>query len=202
VALPIVLYSVQGRTGINIEPATVARLAKIPNIVGIKEASGNVAQMAAILNAVPTDFIVLSGDDAITLPVISLGGHGVISVASNEIPADMANLTRLALQGDFAGAREIHRRYHALMEINFVESNPGPVKMAMAEMGLLEATWRLPLVAPKAENRARICAVLEALGLIIPTVGSIEVVSRESAVEVAPQPAAPVVERVHAAIAS
>ena len=202
VPLPIVLYSVQGRTGINIEAATIARLAKIPNIVGIKEASGNVGQMAAILNAVPADFIVLSGDDAITLPVISLGGHGVISVASNEIPADMAKLAHLALQGDFAGAREIHRRYHALMEINFVESNPVPVKMAMAEMGLLDATWRLPLVAPKTENRARICAVLEALGLIIPTVGSIEVVSREGAVDVARQPAAPVVERVHAAIAS
>jgi len=202
VALPIVLYSVQGRTGINIEPATVARLAKIPNIVGIKEASGNVAQMATILNLVPEDFIVLSGDDAITLAVISLGGRGVISVASNEIPADMANLTHLALQGDFAGAREIHRRYHALMEVNFLESNPGPVKMAMAEMGLLDATWRLPLVAPKAENRARICGVLETLGLTIPTVGSIEVVSRESAASAALPPVAPAAERVHAAIAS
>ena len=166
VSLPIILYSVQGRTGVNIEPATVKRLAAIENIVGIKEASGNVSQMAAILNAVPDDFIVLSGDDAITLPVISLGGRGVISVVSNEIPAEMSQLTRLALQGDFAGARAIHRRYHALMEINFVESNPIPVKTAMAEMGLLEPVWRLPLVAPKAENQARICGVLESLGLI------------------------------------
>jgi len=184
VPLPIILYSVQGRTGVNIEPSTVRRLAEIKNIVGIKEASGNVSQMAAILNAVLDDFIVLSGDDAITLPVISLGGRGVISVVSNEIPAEMSQLTRLALQGDFAGARAIHRRYHPLMEINFVESNPIPVKAAMAEMGLLEAAWRLPLVAPKAENQARIRAVLEALGLV----------SRPAAV--------PTVERVHAAFAN
>jgi len=166
VPLPIILYSVQGRTGVNIEPATVKRLSQIENIVGIKEASGNVSQMAAILNAVPEEFIVLSGDDAITLPLISLGGRGVISVVSNEIPGEMSRLTRAALQGDFRTAREIHRRYHPLMEINFVESNPGPVKAAMAEMGLLEAAWRLPLVAPKAENQARIRAVLESLELI------------------------------------
>ncbi len=166
VPLPIILYSVQGRTGVNIEPGTVKRLAEIENIVGIKEASGNVSQMAAILNAVPEGFIVLSGDDAITLPVISLGGRGVISVVSNEVPAEMSQLTRLALQGDFPAARAIHRRYHPLMEINFVESNPIPVKAAMAEMGLLEPVWRLPLVPPKAENQARIRAVLEALGLV------------------------------------
>ncbi|HKV62659.1 MAG TPA: 4-hydroxy-tetrahydrodipicolinate synthase [Candidatus Acidoferrum sp.] len=164
--VPIILYSVQGRTGVNIEPGTVKRLAEIENIVGIKEASGNVSQMAAILNAVPDDFIVLSGDDAITLPVISLGGRGVISVVSNEIPAEMAQLTRLAVNGDFAGARAIHRRFHSLMEVNFVESNPIPVKAAMAEMGLLEAVWRLPLVAPRAENQARVRAVLEALDLV------------------------------------
>lgn len=173
VALPIILYSVQGRTGVNIEPATVKRLAQIENIVGIKEASGNVAQMAAILNVVPDDFIVLSGDDAITLPVISLGGRGVISVASNEIPAEMAQLTRFALHGDFSRAREIHRRYHPLMEINFVESNPIPVKAALAEMGLLEPVWRLPLVPPKAENQGRIRAVLESLGLVQSGISSI-----------------------------
>src|SRR6202035_6067146 len=115
VALPIVLYSVQGRTGVNIEPATVKRLAGIENIVGIKEASGNIGQMAAILNIVPDDFFVLSGDDAITLPLIALGGRGVISVVSNEIPAEMTQLARLALQGDISGARQIHRRYHSLM---------------------------------------------------------------------------------------
>jgi 4-hydroxy-tetrahydrodipicolinate synthase len=184
VSLPIILYSVPGRTGVNIEPVTVKRLAQIENIIGIKEASGNVSQMAGILNAVPEDFIVLSGDDAITLPVMALGGRGVISVVSNEIPAEMTELTRLALAGDFAGARAIHRRYHPLMEVNFVESNPIPVKAAMAEMGLLEPVWRLPLVPPKTENQARIRAVLETLGLV----------SRPVAV--------PTVERVHAAFAN
>jgi 4-hydroxy-tetrahydrodipicolinate synthase len=166
VRLPLILYSVQGRTGVNIEPATVQRLAQAQNIVGIKEASGNISQMAAILNIVPDEFIVLSGDDAITLPLIALGGRGVISVVSNEIPAEMAQLTRLAVQGDFEHAREIHRRFHPLMEINFVESNPIPVKAAMAEMGLLEPVWRLPLVPPKAENQARIRGVLESLELL------------------------------------
>jgi 4-hydroxy-tetrahydrodipicolinate synthase len=166
VELPIILYSVQGRTGINIEPATVARLAGIKNIVGIKEASGSIAQMAAILNCVPEDFVVLSGDDAITLPLIALGGRGVISVVSNEIPAEMTEMVRLALRGNIWGAREIHRRFHPLMEVNFVESNPGPVKTALAEMGLLEPVWRLPLVAPKRENRERIVGVLNSLGLV------------------------------------
>lgn len=166
VDLPIILYSVQGRTGVNIEPGTVQRLAQIPNIVGIKEASGNIGQMANILNVVPEDFIVLSGDDAITLPLIALGGRGVISVVSNEIPAEMTRLVQLALSGDFAGARAIHRRFLPLMEINFVESNPIPVKAAMAEMGLLQPVWRLPLVAPKAESLARIRAVLEPLQLL------------------------------------
>jgi 4-hydroxy-tetrahydrodipicolinate synthase len=165
VSLPIILYSVQGRTGVNIEPATVKRLAGIENIIGIKEASGSIGQMAAILNIVPDDFIVLSGDDAITLPLIALGGRGVISVVSNEIPAEMTQLVRLAMHGNIFGAREIHRRFHSLMEVNFVESNPIPVKAAMAEMGLLGPCWRLPLVAPKAENLARVRDVLASLGL-------------------------------------
>jgi 4-hydroxy-tetrahydrodipicolinate synthase len=164
-SLPIILYSVQGRTGINIDPATVKRLASIDNIVGIKEASGNVGQMAAILNLVPEDFIVLSGDDAITLPLISLGGRGVISVVSNEIPAEMSQMVHSALQGNYTRARELHRRFHPLMEINFVESNPIPVKAAMAEMGLLEPAWRLPLVPLRAENLSRIRGVLDSLGL-------------------------------------
>jgi 4-hydroxy-tetrahydrodipicolinate synthase len=165
IPLPIILYSVQGRTGVNIDPPTVKRLAEIDNIIGIKEASGNISQMAAILNAVPEDFIVLSGDDVITLPLIALGGRGVVSVVSNEIPAEMTYLTSLCLEGDFPGAQEMQRRYHALMEINFVETNPIPVKAAMAEMGLLEPVWRLPLVPPKAENQARIRSVLVSLGL-------------------------------------
>jgi 4-hydroxy-tetrahydrodipicolinate synthase len=166
VPLPIILYSVPGRTGVNIEPATVERLAATQNIIGIKEASGNLSQMATILNAVPDDFIVLSGDDALTLPLISLGGRGVISVVANEIPAEMERLTRLGLQGDFWGAREIHRKFHPLMEINFVESNPIPVKAAMAEMGLLEPVWRLPLVPPSAANHSRIRTVLQSLGMV------------------------------------
>lgn len=181
-ARPIVVYSVQGRTGVNVEPATVRRLSAIENIVGIKEASGNVSQMAAILNVVPEDFLVLSGDDAITLPVISLGGGGVISVVSNEIPAQMTQLTHLALDGHFDAARRIHRRVHPLMEVNFVESNPIPVKAAMAQMGLLEPVWRLPLVRPKAENEARIHAVLESLELL--------------------HAGSPSIERVHAAAAN
>lgn len=163
--LPIVLYNVPGRCGTNLEPATVKRLAAISNIVGIKEASGNIAQMSALANAVSDDFVILSGDDAITLPLFALGGRGVISVASNEIPAEMAQLCRHGLRGEFAQVREIHRRFLPLMEINFVESNPIPVKAALASMGLLEPVWRLPLVAPKAENRERIQAVLESLQL-------------------------------------
>jgi 4-hydroxy-tetrahydrodipicolinate synthase len=166
VNLPIILYSVQGRTGVNIEPPTVLRLSQIKNIVGIKEASGNISQMGAILNLVPKDFLVLSGDDSLTLPLISLGGRGLISVASNEIPAEMTRLVQSALSGDFAEARRLHFQYLSLMDINFVESNPIPVKAALAEMGLLQPVWRLPLVSPKPENLARIRAVLESLNLL------------------------------------
>ena len=163
--LPIVLYNVPGRCGTNLEPATVKRLAPISNIVGIKEASGNIGQMCSLANAVPDDFVILSGDDAITLPLFALGGRGVISVASNEIPEEMGQLCRHGLRREFEQARKIHRRFLPLMEINFVESNPIPVKAALALMGLLEPVWRLPLVAPKAENRERIQAVLESLQL-------------------------------------
>jgi 4-hydroxy-tetrahydrodipicolinate synthase len=166
VNLPIILYSVQGRTGVNIEPSTVLRLSQIQNIVGIKEASGNISQMGAILNLVPKDFLVLSGDDSLTLPLISLGGRGLISVASNEIPAEMTRLVQSALSGNFAEARRLHFQYLSLMDINFVESNPIPVKAALAEMGLLQPVWRLPLVSPKPENLARSRAVLESLNLI------------------------------------
>jgi 4-hydroxy-tetrahydrodipicolinate synthase len=163
--LPIVLYNVPGRCGTNLEPATVKRLAPISNIVGIKEASGNIGQMCSLANAVPDDFVILSGDDAITLPLFALGGRGVISVASNEIPEEMGQLCRHGLRREFEQARKIHRRFLPLMEINFVESNPIAVKAALALMGLLEPVWRLPLVAPKAENRERIQAVLESLQL-------------------------------------
>ncbi|HEV2856266.1 MAG TPA: 4-hydroxy-tetrahydrodipicolinate synthase [Thermoanaerobaculia bacterium] len=164
--LPIVVYNVPGRTALNVEPATLARLAEIETVVGVKEASGNISQIAAIFQAVPEDFAVLSGDDAITLPVIALGGVGVISVVSNEVPFAMARLTSLCLEGDFPAAREMQRRLHALMEINFIESNPGPVKAAMALMGLIEPVWRLPAVPPKPESLKKIEKVLLGLGLI------------------------------------
>ncbi len=164
--LPIVLYNVPGRCGTNLEPATVKRLAAIENIVDIKEASGNISQMAALANAVPDDFVILSGDDAITLPMFALGGRGVISVASNEIPAEMAQLCRHGLRGEFAEARAIHRKFLPLMEINFAESNPIPVKAALSLMGLLEPVWRLPMTPPKAENLMRIQTVLESLQLV------------------------------------
>jgi len=166
VRFPIVLYNVPGRTGVNLEPTTVARLAEIDNIVGIKEASGNISQMGAVLNSVPENFAVLSGDDAMMLPLASLGGVGVISVVSNEVPADMTEFVRYCLGRDFVRARELHRKYLPLMEVNFVESNPGPVKAAMALMGLLEPVWRLPLVAPSAQNTTKIRGVLESLSLL------------------------------------
>ena len=165
VPLPIVVYSVQGRTGVNVEPSTLARLAQIENIVGVKEASGNIAQMANVIHEVPERFLVLSGDDAITIPLISLGGRGVISVASNEIPAEMTAIAQAALRNDYAEARKLQRRYLPLMNVNFVESNPIPVKAAMGMMGLLEPYFRLPMVPPTEGNRAKIEKVLDACGL-------------------------------------
>jgi 4-hydroxy-tetrahydrodipicolinate synthase len=163
--LPIVLYSVQGRTGVNIEPATLARLAKIDNIVAVKEASGNIGQMATVLHEVPADFVVLSGDDSITIPLAALGGRGIISVASNEIPAEMTAIAQACLRNDFPAARAIQAKFLPLMNINFVESNPIPVKAAMALMGLLQPVWRLPMVPPSAANLAKIEAVLAEVGL-------------------------------------
>lgn len=165
VKMPIVVYSVQSRTGVNVEPATLKRLSEIEYVVGVKEASGNIAQMAQVVHQVPPGFTVLSGDDAITIPLIALGGKGVISVASNEIPKQMTDLTHAALRGDFEGARNLQRRYLPLMDINFVESNPIPVKAAMSIMGLLKPVWRLPMVPPSEANRAKIEQVLESLSL-------------------------------------
>jgi len=164
--LPIIVYNVPGRTGVNVEVATIARLAQIPNIVAVKEASGNVTQMAEICRAVPRDFLVLSGDDALTLPLMAVGGHGIISVASNEIPAEMVQMVEAAERNDFRAAREIHLRILPLMQINFVESNPVPVKAAMAAMGLLEEQYRLPMCPPKPESREKIARVLKDLDLL------------------------------------
>jgi 4-hydroxy-tetrahydrodipicolinate synthase len=166
IEIPIILYSVQGRTGVNIEPATVVRLAAIERIIGIKEASGNITQIAEIIQKVPEKFIVLSGDDAMTLPVIALGGRGVISVASNQIPGTMSELARLANQNDFAGARRLQHHWLPLMQINFVEANPIPVKWAMSAMGLLDPVYRLPLVEPLAATKQKIEQVLESVGLM------------------------------------
>ncbi|HTS75240.1 MAG TPA: 4-hydroxy-tetrahydrodipicolinate synthase [Bryobacteraceae bacterium] len=166
VPLPMVVYSVQGRTGVNVEPATLKRLAEIENIVGVKEASGNIGQMARVMHEVPERFTVLSGDDSITLPLIALGGRGIVSVVSNEIPGEMTALAQAALAGDFTKARALQRKWLPLMEVNFVESNPIPVKAAMAMMGLCEPVWRLPLCPPSSANAAKIEAVLEGCGLL------------------------------------
>src|SRR5580692_5406409 len=172
VPLPMVVYSVQGRTGVNVEPGTLKRLAEIDNIVGVKEASGNISQMASVVHQVPESFNVLSGDDSITIPLVALGGRGIISVVSNEIPGEMTRLTQLAMEGNFAGARAVQRQWLPLMEVNFVESNPIPVKAAMAMMGLCEAVWRLPMTPPSAQNHAKIEGVLKSAGLLSTSLGT------------------------------
>jgi 4-hydroxy-tetrahydrodipicolinate synthase len=164
--LPLIVYNVPGRTGCNVDPATLVRLAAIPRIIGVKEASGNIQQMCEVCRSVPADFIVLSGDDAITLPLMAVGGRGVISVASNEVPREMAQMVEAAERGDFAAARRIHESLLPLMLVNFVESNPIPVKAAMAAMGLLDEHYRLPMVPPRAESRARVLKVLSDMGLL------------------------------------
>jgi 4-hydroxy-tetrahydrodipicolinate synthase len=165
--LPVVLYNVPGRTSSTIEAATTLRLAReVPNIVAIKEASGNFGLIMAILKDRPAGFRVLSGDDAVTLPLIALGADGIVSVVSNEVPDLMARMTELALAGKWDQARAAHYALLPLMEANFIESSPGPVKAAMAMMGLLEEQFRLPLVPVKDATRAKLKDVLGALGLL------------------------------------
>jgi len=164
---PIMLYNVPGRTSSNIASSTVLRLARdCENIVAIKEASGNLTQIMEILRERPANFCVLSGDDAVTLPLIALGAEGIVSVASNEIPDLMSRMTELALDGNWTEARALHYRILPLMEINFIESSPGPVKAAMVMMGLLEENFRLPLVPIQEKSRARIREVINELGLL------------------------------------
>jgi 4-hydroxy-tetrahydrodipicolinate synthase len=165
IELPIIVYNVPGRTGCNVDPATLVRLASIPNIAGVKEASGNMMQMCEICASVPDTFTVLSGDDALTLPLMAVGGRGIISVASNEVPAEMSKLAELAGNGDFASARQLHQRLMPLLQVNFIESNPIPVKSAMAMLGLLDETYRLPMVPPRPASRERIATVLRSLGV-------------------------------------
>jgi len=164
--LPIVVYNVPGRTGCNVDPTTLLRLAAIPHVAAVKEASGNITQICEVVKAVPEGFLVLSGDDALTLPAMAVGARGVISVASNEVPGEMAELVEAAERNDFAAAREVHARLLSLMLANFAESNPIPVKAAMALMGLLEETYRLPMVPPRAETREKLRRVLAALSLV------------------------------------
>lgn len=164
---PIMLYNVPGRTSSNISAQTVLRLARdCENIVAIKEASGNLSQIMEILRGRPANFRVLSGDDAVTLPLIALGAEGIVSVASNEIPDQMSRMTELALDGNWSEARALHYRILPLMEINFIESSPGPVKAAMAMMGLLEENFRLPLVPIQEKSRTQIREVIAELGLL------------------------------------
>jgi len=161
--LPIMLYNVPGRTGCNIDAATCAKLATIPHVIGVKEASGNITQMVEICRAVPSNFLVLSGDDALTLSLMAIGGRGLISVASNVAPAAIANMVEAAERGDFAGARQMHHFLVPLMLGNFIESNPGPVKYAMSVMGLCEEVYRLPVVSPRPASQEKIRAFLKEL---------------------------------------
>ena len=164
--LPIMLYNVPGRTGVNMEAKTVARLAAIPNIVAVKEASGNVVQMTEIVASTPDDFLMLSGDDPLTLATMAVGGVGVVSVASNEAPAEMVQIVELCEKGDFAGARKLHHWLLPLIQVNFAESNPIPCKAAMAAMGLIEEHYRLPLVPPTAATREKVMNVLQQLRML------------------------------------
>jgi 4-hydroxy-tetrahydrodipicolinate synthase len=166
-SLPIVLYNVPSRTGCNIDPATLVRLASIPNVIGIKEASGNMMQIAEMCRSVPTEFLVLAGDDAMTLPAMAVGGRGVISVVSNQAPAEMVQMVETAERGDFVEARRWFTRLLPLMQANFVESNPGPVKFSMAAMGLCEESYRLPVVPPSPAAQARILDAMREFGLPI-----------------------------------
>ena len=166
--LPIIVYNVPGRAVVNVEPKTLARIATLPNIVGVKEASGNIGQMVDICHLLPSDFLVLSGDDALTLPLMAVGGRGVISVASNEIPAEMVQMVEAAARGDFAAALAVHNRILPLLQVNFVEANPLPVKSAMAMMGLLEETFRLPMCPPTTASKDKIRSVLHQMQLLQP----------------------------------
>src|SRR3989475_2609318 len=166
--LPVILYNVPGRTSSNIEPATVARLSKVPNIVGIKEASGSITQQMELVGAVPPDFKVLSGDDAFTFPLMALGGVGVISVVSNEVPGRVTRLAHLMLEGKFEEARKLHFELLPLFQANFIETNPIPVKAALAMMGMIEEVYRLPMCPMKAENRAKLEKAMQAAGLLQP----------------------------------
>ena len=165
---PVVLYNIAGRTGANIETSTLRRLAEVPNIIGVKEASGNISQIAEVCGTLPEDFLVFSGDDAITLAVIGLGGVGIISVASNAIPAEMTRMTQAALANKWDMARLIFRKYLPLMQAHFIESNPIPVKAVLSMLGRMEEVYRLPMLPMRPENRAKLEKVVTEVGLLQP----------------------------------
>jgi 4-hydroxy-tetrahydrodipicolinate synthase len=166
VELPILLYNIPSRTGVNLEPATVVRLAEIKNIIGIKESSGSVAQITELIAQARSGFSVLSGDDGMTLPVIALGGVGLVSVASNAIPAQMAQMVRAAMSGDWVAARAINCKYLALMKAHFSEPSPAPVKAVLALMGRCEEILRLPMVPVTAATRGKLELLLGEVGLL------------------------------------
>ena len=168
-SLPIIVYNVPPRTNVNILPDTIVRLAEIPNIIGVKEASGDILQVAEIITRVPPGFRVLSGDDSITLPLIALGGVGLISVASNEAPSKLTALTRACLENNWDEARRLNRELFPLMKANFIETSPGPVKAALAMMGKIKEVYRLPMVPVKPETKEKLRAVLVELKLISDT---------------------------------
>jgi 4-hydroxy-tetrahydrodipicolinate synthase len=169
--IPVIVYNVPGRTGGNIEAKTMLRLAEIPNIVAVKEASGNLGQIMDIIREAPSEFRVLSGDDALALAIVAVGGDGVVSVVSNETPAMMSAMIDAALQGNVDKARELHYKLLPLMNVNFIESNPIPAKAALAMMGLIEENYRLPLVRIAPANREKVAKVVEELGLLQPAGG-------------------------------
>jgi 4-hydroxy-tetrahydrodipicolinate synthase len=164
--LPIMLYNVPGRTSVNMSVETTLRLSEIRNIVAIKEASGNVVQMSEILAGAREDFMLLSGDDPLTVAVMAIGGRGVVSVASNEAPAEMSQIVELCEKGDYVAARKLHHWLLPLIQVNFVETNPIPCKAAMAAMGLIEENYRLPMVPPGTAARERIVRVLQQLKML------------------------------------
>jgi 4-hydroxy-tetrahydrodipicolinate synthase len=163
--LPIVLYNVPSRTAINLDVRTTARLAEIPNIVGIKSPD-NLAQMSELVSTAPEDFLVLSGDDPVAVASMAVGARGVVSVASNEAPAEMVQIIELCERGDYAGARKLHHWLLPLIQVNFVESNPLPCKAAMAAMGLIEEVYRLPLVPPTAATHDKVTDILQQLKML------------------------------------
>lgn len=165
--IPIIIYNIQGRTSVNLETSTLARLAKEhSNIMGVKEASGNIPQMMDVINELPSNFTVLSGDDNMTLPLMSFGGKGVISVASNIIPKEMHNLTEYALDGDFEEAKELHYKLLPLFKGIFIETNPIPIKAALAMKGMIKEVYRLPMCEMKAENKEKLRQILINLEIV------------------------------------